>query len=73
MIEDSQINNKKGVQLKTIRFLLYTFYYLYFTEPMLCKLSCFTQKGDYFTSSKIIYTDNQRFISHWYKYELSKA
>lgn len=38
MIEDSQINNKKGVQLKTIRFLLYTFYYLYFTEPMLCKL-----------------------------------
>ena len=53
MIEDSQINNKKGVQLKTIRFLLYTFYYLYFTEPMLCKLSCFTQKGDYFTSSNI--------------------
>lgn len=59
MIEDSQINNKKGVQLKTIRFLLYTFYYLYFTEPMLCKLSCFTQKGDYFTSSNIKYIDNQ--------------
>lgn len=59
MIEDSQINNKKGVQLKTIRFLLYTFYYLYFTEPMLCKLSCFTQKGDYFTSSKINYAEYQ--------------
>lgn len=68
MIEDSQINNKKGVQLKTIRFLLYTFYYLYFTEPMLCKLSCFTQKGDYFTSSKTNHTDNQQFSFCWYKY-----
>lgn len=38
MIEDSQINNKKGVQLKTLRFQLYTFYYLYLTELKLCKL-----------------------------------
>ena len=35
MKEDSQINNKKG-KLKTLRFQLYTFYDLYFTEPMLC-------------------------------------
>ena len=28
---------KKGVQLKTLRFPLYTFYYLYLTEPLLCK------------------------------------
>ena len=28
---------EKGVQLKTLCFPLYTFYYLYLTEPKLCK------------------------------------
>ena len=53
MIAYFHIKTKKGVQLKTIRFPLYTFYYLYLTEPLLCKhFSCFKQIGDYFTSSK---------------------